>query len=69
MWSPKDGQPCADHDRASGEGVLPQEYTLIKVEVLKPFPEKLKALEGKLFNISPKYPFLKKSKKTKRKAK
>ena len=30
-------QPCADHDRASGEGVLPQEYTLIKMEVL-PLP-------------------------------
>lgn len=22
VYSPKDGQPCADHDRASGEGVL-----------------------------------------------
>ncbi|CBI31359.3 unnamed protein product, partial [Vitis vinifera] len=28
IYSPLDGQPCADHDRASGEGVLPQEYTL-----------------------------------------
>ena len=26
VFSPKDGQPCADHDRASGEGVTPQEY-------------------------------------------
>lgn len=31
IFSPLDGQPCADHDRATGEGVLPQEYTLIKV--------------------------------------
>jgi len=45
IWSPLDGQPCADHDRAAGEGVLPQEYTLIKLEVAQPFPEKLKSLE------------------------
>jgi leucyl-tRNA synthetase len=32
VYSPLDGQPCADHDRASGEGVGPQEYTLIKME-------------------------------------
>jgi leucyl-tRNA synthetase len=24
VYSPKDGQPCADHDRTSGEGVNPQ---------------------------------------------
>ncbi|GAB4822876.1 hypothetical protein N2152v2_009922 [Parachlorella kessleri] len=35
VYSPLDGQPCADHDRASGEGVGPQEYTLIKMRVLK----------------------------------
>lgn len=34
VWSSLDGQPCADHDRASGEGVGPQEYTLIKMEVV-----------------------------------
>jgi leucyl-tRNA synthetase len=34
VFSPLDGQPCADHDRASGEGVGPQEYTLIKMRVL-----------------------------------
>ena len=38
----KDGQPCMDHDRLSGEGVGPQEYTLIKMKALEPFPEKLK---------------------------
>lgn len=30
VFSPLDKQPCADHDRATGEGVGPQEYTLIK---------------------------------------
>jgi leucyl-tRNA synthetase len=24
VFSPKDGQPCLDHDRSSGEGVNPQ---------------------------------------------
>ncbi len=33
IYSVKDGQPCMDHDRQSGEGVLPQEYTGIKIEV------------------------------------
>ena len=41
-----DGQPCADHDRASGEGVQPQEYTLIKLKALE-LPGKLAELEGK----------------------
>ncbi|EER92418.1 hypothetical protein BDA96_01G434100 [Sorghum bicolor] len=47
IYSPLDGQPCADHDRATGEGVQPQEYVLIKMEVISPFPPKLKALEGR----------------------
>ncbi|KAJ1741632.1 cytosolic leucyl tRNA synthetase [Coemansia sp. RSA 989] len=34
IWSAKDGQPCMDHDRQSGEGVGPQEYTCIKMQVL-----------------------------------
>ncbi|CAM9242157.1 unnamed protein product, partial [Ectocarpus fasciculatus] len=33
VYSPKDGQVCADHDRASGETVIPQEYTLIKLRI------------------------------------
>lgn len=33
IYSPKDGQPCMDHDRQSGEGVGPQEYTGVKIEV------------------------------------
>ena len=47
IYSPLDDQPCADHDRASGEGVLPQEYTLVKMEVIPQFPPKLRALEGR----------------------
>jgi len=46
VFSPCDNQICADHDRASGEGVGPQEYTLIRMEVMK-LPEALKSLEGK----------------------
>lgn len=45
VYSPLDGQPCADHDRATGEGVGPQEYTLIKMRVLE-LKGKLAALEG-----------------------
>lgn len=47
IYSPLDGQPCADHDRATGEGVQPQDYTLIKMEVVPPFPPKMGVLEGK----------------------
>ena len=39
VFSPGDGQVCADHDRASGEGVGPQEYTLVKLLVRQPYPE------------------------------
>jgi len=39
VFSPGDGQVCADHDRASGEGVGPQEYTLVKLLVKQPYPE------------------------------
>ncbi|KAK6031486.1 leucine--tRNA ligase, partial [Ostertagia ostertagi] len=38
IYSPKDGQPCMDHDRSSGEGVGPQEYTLVQLKVLEPKP-------------------------------
>ncbi|KAJ9076614.1 cytosolic leucyl tRNA synthetase [Entomophthora muscae] len=33
IFSPLDSQPCMDHDRLSGEGVGPQEYTAIKIQV------------------------------------
>jgi len=38
VYSVKDKQVCADHDRASGEGVCPQEYTIIKLLVVTPYP-------------------------------
>ncbi|PKA48447.1 leucyl-tRNA synthetase [Apostasia shenzhenica] len=47
IYSPLDGQPCADHDRASGEGVQPQEYVLIKIQVIPPLPSNMKVLEGR----------------------
>ncbi|VEU20569.1 DEKNAAC101519 [Brettanomyces naardenensis] len=54
IYSVKDGQPCMDHDRQSGEAVLPQEYTGIKIQVtgftddaIKFFQEKGFELEGK----------------------
>lgn len=33
IYSVKDGQACMDHDRQSGEGVTPQEYIGVKIEV------------------------------------
>lgn len=33
IYSEKDGQACLDHDRSSGEGVNPQEYTGIRIKV------------------------------------
>lgn len=47
IYSPKDGQPCMDHDRQTGEGAGPQEYTLVKLKVLEPRPSKLSGLKGK----------------------
>lgn len=35
IYSEKDGQACMDHDRQSGEGVTPQEYFGIKIQVLE----------------------------------
>ena len=51
IYSPKDGQPCMDHDRQSGEAVNPQEYTAVKMEVLEWGPvasqDLLQAVKGK----------------------
>ncbi|XP_012279692.1 leucine--tRNA ligase, cytoplasmic isoform X2 [Orussus abietinus] len=47
IYSPKDGQPCMDHDRSTGEGVGPQEYTLIKMKVEEPYPESFKGISSK----------------------
>src|SRR6201996_6311494 len=35
IYSPKDGQPCMDHDRSEGEALGPQEYTAVKMEVVE----------------------------------
>jgi len=35
IFSPLDKQACADHDRSTGEGVAPQEYTAIKLRLLE----------------------------------
>ncbi|KAL4084204.1 hypothetical protein QTP88_028031 [Uroleucon formosanum] len=50
VFSPKDKQPCMDHDRSKGEGVGPQEYTLVKMRVVQPYPEKLKFAKKSLKN-------------------
>ena len=47
IFSPRDGQPCMDHDRSSGEGVGPQEYLLIKMKVTSPLTGALLPLAGK----------------------
>eukprot|EP00794_Sanderia_malayensis_P007562 gene7562-8400_t len=53
IYSPKDGQPCMDHDRQSGEGVAPQEYTLIKMQVHEPYKGKFSELSGnKIFLVA-----------------
>ncbi|CAD6188440.1 unnamed protein product [Caenorhabditis auriculariae] len=52
IYSPKDGQPCMDHDRASGEGVGPQEYTLIKLQVLDPKPQTLASISQPVFLVA-----------------
>lgn len=52
IFSPKDGQPCMDHDRSSGEGVGPQEYTLIKMKVTGNVPAKLKAIKSPIFLVA-----------------
>jgi len=46
IFSELDGQACMDHDRAEGEGVAPQEYTAIKIE-LADLPKKMAKLKGK----------------------
>ena len=50
IFSPRDGQPCMDHDRQSGEGVEPKEYVCIKMHLNSPsekFLSKFPELKGK----------------------
>ena len=48
IFSPKDGQPCMDHDRTEGEGIGPTEYTALKLRVKAWAPEAAEAVEGKI---------------------
>ncbi|KAI2464346.1 leucyl-tRNA synthetase, cytoplasmic [Annulohypoxylon bovei var. microspora] len=48
IYSIKDGQPCMDHDRSEGEGVNPQLYVAIKMQVLEFSSKAQEALQGKL---------------------
>jgi leucyl-tRNA synthetase len=48
VFSPKDGQACLDHDRQSGEGVVVQEYTALKLKVKEWSEPAKRILEGKL---------------------
>jgi leucyl-tRNA synthetase len=48
VFSTVDNQGCADHDRSAGEGIKPQEYTLIKMKLLRlPEVEGALALHGR----------------------
>lgn len=58
IYSEKDGQACLDHDRQSGEGVGPQEYVGIKIEVTDFAPEAKKFFEDSKFDISDKKVYL-----------
>lgn len=48
IYSPKDGQACLDHDRQSGEGVVVQEYTALKLKVLEWSESAAKIVEAKI---------------------
>ena len=51
IYSAIDKQACADHDRSSGEGVGPQEYTLIKLRLLAA-PKAEGAADARIGNLS-----------------
>ena len=53
IFSMSEDQPCADHDRSCGEGLGPQEYTLIKLKLLDgdKVPESIKKLLSENKNI------------------
>ncbi|KAL3479485.1 hypothetical protein BJX99DRAFT_71513 [Aspergillus californicus] len=48
VYSPKDGQPCMDHDRTEGEGIGPQEYTAMKLKVKEWSPQLAELVKGKI---------------------
>ena len=48
IYSPKDGQPCMDHDRTEGEGVAPQDYTALKLKVVDWAPKVARIISDKI---------------------
>ena len=57
IFSISEDQPCADHDRQCGEGVVPQEYVLIKMQLLEGerIPKEIKnimSLNKKIFLVA-----------------
>ena len=48
IYSPKDGQPCMDHDRTEGEGVAPQDYTALKLKVKEWSPRGAEIVKEKI---------------------
>lgn len=58
IYSEKDGQACLDHDRSSGEGVNPQEYTGIKIKVTEFAEEAKKVFAENNFDITDKNLYL-----------
>jgi len=48
IYSPKDGQPCMDHDRTEGEGVAPQDYTALKLKVREWAPKAAEKVNGRI---------------------
>ena len=48
VYSPKDGQPCMDHDRTAGEGIGPQEYTALKLKVKEWAPKAAETVKGRI---------------------
>lgn len=52
IFSIKDKQMCADHDRSEGEGVNPQEYTLIKIKVVDEKKKEIFSTEEDIFLVA-----------------
>ena len=48
IYSPKDGQPCMDHDRTEGEGVAPQDYTALKLKVKEWAPKAAEKIKDRI---------------------
>lgn len=53
IYSPLDGQPCADHDRACGEGIQLQEYAIVKLIVQNPKEQEALARFAHIIDAKP----------------